>query len=77
MSCRPAAGTPKICSPVRKAGRGEYRQNAGGSCRLGAGGADHRSGKRRGKILGAGAGSGKKNLADAPILKCLEERINA
>ena len=64
-------------APVRKAGRGADRQNAGGSCRFGAGGADHRSGKRRGKVLGAGADSRQKEPWRCPHPEMSGGTINA
>ena len=62
---------------VRKAGRGADWQNAGGGCRFGAGGADHRSGKRRGKVLGAGADSRQKEPCRCPHPEMSGGTINA
>ena len=64
-------------APVRKAGGGADRQNAGGSCRFRAGGTDHRSGKRRGKILGAGADSRQKEPCRCPHPEMSGGTINA
>ena len=74
-SCRRGAGTPKTCSPclqnsARRTPAGRWwpspRWNRSASSQ---------------RLTGAGQSSGnsclppaKKNLADAPILKCLEER---
>ena len=64
----------RSAAPVRKAWRGEHRQDAGGGRCAGTGRPHHSGRPGRGQVLGACASHRQEEPRDAPILKCLEDR---
>ena len=73
-NCRPGAGTPRICSPCLQSwGRSTAEKTLVALTALeqvGLIAAVERGGAKFWELVPT---AGKKNLADAPILKCLEE----
>ena len=72
VSCRRAAGTQKICSRCAQNWARKYRQTLVAVTALEQVGLIATVEKGGAKYLELVPAQGKKNLADAPILKCLE-----
>ena len=71
-NCRPGAGTPRICSPCLQSWghTGKTLVALTALEQVGLIAAVERGGAKFWELVPT---AGKKNLADAPILKCLEE----